>query len=318
LIDEYKGVYCRCSYIQPWYEPPVEGEPFWRTAVGKVVPGKILVRGFRLTELLEKYTYGGIAWVLWRGELPTPGQERMMNLLLSVGCEHGVNAPSTAAARFVASGGVQLHTAVAAGILALGDYHGGATEVTARVLQEGVAEMERRGLTLREEARSIIERHRAEGKRLMGYGHPIHDPDPRALLIVDMARRLGVAGRHIELALQVEGLTKEYYGRRLTLNVSGGIGAAMSDLGFDWRMGKAFFVVGRALGLVAHSYEQMYGEKPLKVPPLHQVVYEGPGERDLVYPPAGMGDQGSMKSVRGSLKRGSRRAEGRLSHSFSS
>lgn len=48
----------------------------------------------------------------------------------------------------------------------------------------------------------------------------------------------------------------------MVLNVDGGIAAVASEMGFDWRLGKGFFIIGRVPGLVAHVYEELTMEKP--------------------------------------------------------
>ena len=59
------------------------------------------------------------------------------------------------------------------------------------------------------------------------------------------------------------------------------IAAVISDMGFDWRLGKAFFVMGRCGGLVAQVWEEMTRERPMRrmYPTAHD--YDGPDERDL-------------------------------------
>ena len=56
-------------------------------------------------------------------------------------------------------------------------------------------------------------------------------------------------------------------------SVDGCIAAIISDMGFDWRLGKGFFTVSRTPGLIAHAYEQMYSEKPYKAAPWSEIVY---------------------------------------------
>jgi citrate synthase len=114
-------------------------EPFWRTAISRVEPNKILVRGYDLMDLVGKYTYADLTFLLWRGELPSAEQSRMMDALLTVCIEHSLNAPSVDATRFVASSGVPLQAAVSAGIAAIGEWHGGAIEQAAKMLQEAVS-----------------------------------------------------------------------------------------------------------------------------------------------------------------------------------
>src|SRR5206468_12729656 len=69
------------------------------------------------------------------------------------------------------SGGVPLQASVAAGIISLGDHHGGAIEQCAKLLQESV----KAGTA----ASAIVSDFRTRKQRLPGFGHPWHDRDPR-------------------------------------------------------------------------------------------------------------------------------------------
>ena len=86
-------------------------------------------------------------------------------------------------------------------------------------------------------------------------------------------------GPHVELALAMEILTDQVFQRHLILNVDGCIAAIMSDMGFDWRLGKGFFIVSCTPGLIAHAYEQMYYDKPYKSAQWNEIVYTGVPER---------------------------------------
>jgi citrate synthase len=46
-------------------------------------------------------------------------------------------------------------------------------------------------------------------------------------------------------------------GRRLPVNVTGAIAAVASDLGLPWPMSKAFAIIGRTLGAMAHIGEEI-------------------------------------------------------------
>jgi citrate synthase len=85
----------------------------------------------------------------------------------------------------------------------------------------------------------------------------------------------------VKLALIIESLTEKFFQKHLILNVDGCIAAIISDMGFDWRLGKGFFIVSRTPGLVAHAYEQMYFEKPYKAPHWSEIGYTGVPERKV-------------------------------------
>ncbi len=254
-------------------------EPFWKTAISKVEPNKILVRGYNLMDLVGKYNYADLTYLLWRGELPSPNHSRMMDVLLTVCLEHSLNAPSVDATRFVASCGVPLQSAVSAGVAAIGEWHGGAIEEAAKMLQEGVSRMKEAQLTAEETAEEILRKLRDRKEKVPGYGHPTHTNDPRTKKLLEVATETHVYGPHVELAQAMESLTERFFHKHLILNVDGCIAAIISDMGFDWRLGKGFFIVSRTPGLIAHAYEQMYNDKPYKAAHWSEIVYTGPPER---------------------------------------
>jgi len=232
-------------------------------------------------DLIGKYSYAGLTYLVWRGELPSNEQARMMDALLAVCIEHSLNAPSVDAVRFVASCGVPLQSAVSAGVSAFGDWHGGAIEQAAQVFQDGVKASQVGGRSLRATAEDMLSGYRKRGEKLPGYGHPTHTVDPRTKKLIEVANETKLRGAHLDLAEIIESLTEKYFQRHLILNVDGCMAAIISDMGFDWRIGKGFFIVSRAPGLVAHAYEQLYYDKPYKAPRWDEVVYTGPAERPI-------------------------------------
>jgi len=201
-----------------------------------------------------------------------------MDALLTSCLEHSLNSPSVDATVFVASSGVPLQASVSAGVAAMGEWHGGAIEEAARMLQEGAAVKDKPLQTL---ANGILTTWKDSGKRLPGYGHPTHTDDPRTKRLLELADETKVSRQHVNLALKISALTNEVYGKHLILNVDGCIAAIISDMGFDWRLGKGFFIVSRTPGLIAHAYEQMYFEKPYKSPHWNEIEYTGRAERKV-------------------------------------
>lgn len=256
-------------------------EPFWKTSISKVEPNKIIVRGYNLIDLVGNYNYSDLTYLLWRGELPSRNQSRMMDALLTACLEHSLNAPSVDATRFVASCGVPLQSAVSAGVAAIGDWHGGAIEQAAKMLQEGIVRMKNTQISPKESAEEILRELTSRKERIPGFGHPTHTNDPRTKRLLEIAKETQLLGPHVELAQAIESLTEKVLRKHLILNVDGCIAAIISDMGFDWRLGKGFFIVSRTPGLIAHAYEQMYNEKPYKSAQWNEIVYTGPPERQL-------------------------------------
>ena len=244
--------------------------PFWKTSLSAVEPNKILIRGYRVQDLMERCSFGDIIYLTFKGELPAGNEGRIIEMIAVSSTDHSFLAPSIDATRFVASGGVPLQAAVAAGIISLGDHHGGAIEQCARLLQETVASIGRPRT-----AAEIVGDFRSRRQRVPGFGHPWHDRDPRTLTLVAKAKEWNVAGRHLEL---IESISAEL---GLPANIDGVISGIISDLGISWQYGRAFFIIPRVVGLAAHAVEEATRERPFRVIDIKDVGYDGPPERDM-------------------------------------
>jgi citrate synthase len=249
----------------------------WRTSISRVEPDRIRVRGYDLVELIGRRSFGDVVYLLLSGELPEANEGRMVEACLVAAAEHSVVAPSVTAVRYVASAGVPLQAAVAAGVTGLGDHHGGAVEACARMLLDAAET----GLEDRAAATEVAERFRSASQRLPGYGHVVHRRDPRARRLLEVTGELGLRGRWCALAEVFETVTEEIVGRRLAMNVDGALAAILLELGLDWRLGKAFYVIARPPGFVAHAFEEQTRERPYRDVGWENVGYDGPEDRPL-------------------------------------
>lgn len=59
---------------------------------------------------------------------------------------------------------------------------------------------------------------------------------------MNLAKELGLFGKHCRLALALEEEIYKIKGKKLVLNVDGAIAAITSDMGFDYRLGKGFLL----------------------------------------------------------------------------
>jgi len=250
-----------------------------KTAISQVSPGKILVRGYNLADMIGEYSYGDMVYLFMTGELPRAHEGDLLEAMLVSSVDHGLTAPSTHTARAVANCGVPVQAALAAGVTAIGEHHGGAGEACARILQE--ATREQPDAPLEELAAHIVAEARRQGKRLPGFGHRYHNPDPRAGKLLALADAWGISGRHVALARAIVAQLAEVTGRALPMNVDGAIAALISDMGIDWRYGKAVFILGRVAGMAAHVHEEMLTGKPFKFIAPVQAEYVGPAERPV-------------------------------------
>lgn len=247
-----------------------------KTNITSIAPGQIRIKGYDVSELMGRKSFAETVYLILKGELPTEAEGRMMDAILSSSIDHGVSPPSSQAARLIVSGGNPLNAAVAGGILTIGESHGGAIEQCARILQEWANRDDQPD----EIAAKLIKDLFAQNKRMPGFGHRLHKTDPRTIRLFEMAKELKFSGRHQQLAQALEAAFKDS-GKELPINVDGAIAAVISDMGFDWRLGKGFFIISRTVGLVAQAYEERTREKPMRNIGATEFDYDGPPPRKL-------------------------------------
>ncbi len=248
-----------------------------KTAVSWAEADKILIRGYRLRDLIGRVSLGQAVYLLLVGELPEPRVGRMMEAILVSVIAHGPTVPASRAAITVANTGASLSAAVAAGMLAITRYHGGAIEDAMTVLEECVAMR----LDPFEAATEIVARYRSRAQRIPGFGSKVHQEDPRVARLLECARELGIDGPYVEHALALQRAVSVAIERHLPLNIDGAIAALLCEIGFPKQAANGLFLISRAAGLVAHAVEAQLRYKPLETSAVSGLEYDGPPERSL-------------------------------------
>lgn len=254
----------------------------WRTAITDIEPGAIRIRGYSQRELMDTVPFSDVAYLVLQGDLPSEGESRLFSAVLTACVDHSVTPPSAHATRLATSGGARLPGAIASGLLAIGEHHGGAMRELQELLESiisGASDTEE----IAARAGEVVDTYLAENDAIPGIGHRVHETDPRAeslLLAVAETRPEGafeVAFRELQAALEAE------VGRDLPPNVDGAIAVALAELGFDVEVSQAVFVIGRAVGLAAHFTEERAREDPMRRmgPDLDDIEYDGPEARSL-------------------------------------
>jgi citrate synthase len=260
---------------------PGAGE--WPTSLTRIAPNEIEIRGYPVDELMGRLTYSEAVYLLLRSELPSPSIGKLFDAVLVSSIDHGVTPPSTLAARHVASSGSSLNSAVAAGVLAFGAYHGGDIEAVMRCLQEGIS-MHHGGMSYEDAARALLKKHCGETVTPPGFGHRIHARDPRAARLMQLAHELDLDGEHCRLLRVVERVLNAMPGRAqrpLPLNIDGAIAAVCGDLGFGPEIGNGLFIISRVPGLLAHAVEERLTQPPMRRIDRDEAYYNGPARRRL-------------------------------------
>lgn len=215
----------------------------WKTDISSYGEDAV-VRGERLEDVMDM-EFSDAIFLTLSGEKPTEEESDLFSTVLSSCIDHGVGNPSTVSARTVQSGGNSMNASVAAGVLALGDKHGGAIEDCMEMLRSDVSA-----------EKTVVEALESD-RKIPGIGHKVYEEeDPRAEKILEKAKELGLSGEHVE---KMRAVKQEFAERKvdLVLNVDGAIGAVMSDIGWPSELGKGIFIVARTPGLVAHVHEEM-------------------------------------------------------------
>ena len=215
---------------------------------------------------MRQSTFTDLIFLLHRDRLPSPGERRLMDAILIGVADHGAGAPSCAAARLAASGNRQSPAAaIAAGVLTIGDEHGGAGSGCMELIIAGLEEARRDGLSLDAVAdRNVTDAMTAKA-RLPGFGHRVHSTiDPRVDVLFTLAQDVGLAGDGIRLARALEIAIARRI-KPIPLNIDGALAAVLTDLGLPPMFGKLIFIVGRVAGLSAEVLEEYLREKPMRI-----------------------------------------------------
>jgi len=253
----------------------------WKTAITSVQPNKIRLRGYAMDQLMGKISFSQAIYLVLKGELPSPEVGRLMDAIFVSSIDHGAGPPSVLTARTVASTGAELHAAIAAGVLAISRFHGGAVEEGMNLFQSIVRRAAEKKVSDETAAKEILAEMKARGERASGFGHRVHTQDPRTGKLFSLAAELGLAGVHVRIARVVEQVLKESLGKPLPINVDGAIAAVLCDLGIPAEIGNAFFIIARVPGLVAHIQEERTRMRPMRKIHPSDFEYDGPGEREV-------------------------------------
>ena len=252
----------------------------WNTAITRVEPNKVAVRGYDIAELMGRVSFGAAVYLIVTGELPSQAVARLMDAILVSSIDHGATPPSALAARSVASTGATLSASVAAGIMSINRHHGGAIEDCARQLKAIADRAARESISIDEAAARTLATMREAGERMPGFGHRLHTKDPRTARLFELAREAGVNGVHMQAARAVEKAFSDAK-RSLPINVDGAIGAILADLGMNPAAFNGIFMIARTPGLVAHVIEEQTREKPMRrIDPVNH-GYDGPPARSF-------------------------------------
>jgi citrate synthase len=261
---------------------------WWSTSIIDMSPGVIRFFGYPVEELIGNVTFPQMIWLMLRGELPTLEQAKLLDAVLMSSVDHGPQAPSIAIARMSATCGVGLNNSMASAINVLGDVHGGAGE-QAIVLFTDIANQMDIGMTLEAATRQVLDEFKREnGKYVPGYGHRFHPVDPRAPRLMELVHEAQennvVSGKFREIALAIEfALSDPKRNKHVPMNIDAASAVIYAELGFAPPLARGLFCLSRAVGILAHAWEQTCqgGRNKGPIPRDELPAYTGPGRRSV-------------------------------------
>lgn len=232
---------------------------WWANAICRMAPGVVELRGKPVQELIGSHGFVAMIWLMVRGTSPDPREAALLEAAMVASVDHGPQAPSIAIARMTATCGVGLNNAMASGVNALGDSHGGAGQQCVELLS-AIVSLEATGESLEAATEAVVTEFRKRSRYLPGFGHRFHPRDPRRdplLALADEAVADGVVeGKHLRAALAVEESLNRGRAKAVPMNIDGATAVIYAELGFPAPLARGLFVLSRSVGILAHAWEE--------------------------------------------------------------
>ena len=230
----------------------------WVTAVSDITAGDIFIRGYPMQELVGRLPFSAISFLLIRGRIPTPGESRIMDVILSSILDYGLQKSGTVAARAVVSVNPRMTAGLSAAMLGAGEF-AVSPEDTGRFIAEGVAAWRASGQDVADHAAGFVASLRAAKRRVPGFGHPVfRGTDPRAERLKTLAQKHGVRGAANNWYEAVHLAFRAASGKPdLVMNDVGMLAGIMVQMGFTPPEMAGLALLSTFPGLIAHISEEL-------------------------------------------------------------
>jgi citryl-CoA lyase len=254
----------------------------WQTSVSRVDDGKVLIRGYDLEALIGGQSFTASCFLLLRGRLPSPGEQRALDAVLNAILDYALLKPGTVAARYAVSANPNMVAGLATAVLSVGTYTL-APEDTARFALAAHARHTAMGSSLTETAGTIVADVRSRKERIPGIGHPLFKGvDPRAQKLKQIAVAEGLWTERAELFELVHRTFVDAIGKPdIPINDVGVIALVMLELGFTPDEMTGLAVLSTLPGVIAHVSEELASGRRIRTVPDDQVDYGAVVMRDF-------------------------------------
>jgi citrate synthase len=250
--------------------------------VSRVDEGKVLIRGYDLESLIGGQSFTSSCYLLLRGRLPSPGEQRALDAVLNAVLDYALLKPGTVAARYAVSANPSMVAGLAAAVLSVGSYTL-APEDTARFANVAYERHLAEGTSLTETAGAIVADARARKERIPGIGHPLFKGvDPRAQKLKQVAVAEGLWSERAELYEHVHRAFVDAIGKPdIPINDVGMMALVMLELGFTPDEMTGLAVLSTLPGVIAHVSEELASGRRIRTVPDDQVDYTAIEPRDF-------------------------------------
>lgn len=249
---------------------------YWTTEISSVTPEKVFVRGYDLEDLIG-VPFGAAAYLLIRGQLPTPNQTRMMDCLLTAILDYGLEKAGTVAARAIVSSNPSMQAGFAGAVLASGEYSMDPQDTASFIAQQHQLWSDS-GLSMEDFAASQVEQFTARRFRVPGFGHPVfRGVDPRAAKLKSVALE---GGMWAEPAQVYEAIHTAFIQNpkvaHFPINDIGMLAAIATAMDFTPAETTALALIGTLPGVAAHVSEEIASGHRIRRVPQDQATYNVP------------------------------------------
>jgi citrate synthase len=198
-----------------------------------------------------------------------------MDAVLCSVLAYALKKPGTVAARYCVSANPSMVAGLATAVLSVGE-HTLAPDAAGRYVVESYAEATRHGIADDGAAALQIERLRATGRRVPGFGHPnFKFTDPRAQKLRAIAKREGIWGPLCDWYEALHRAFTAQAGRpEIVINEVGMMAAILAQMGFTAQEMTGIALLSSMPGLIAHLSEELEGKVRIRSIPDEAVVYD--------------------------------------------
>ena len=218
----------------------------------------------KMSQVLEsKLPFIDLIFMKLIGRYPNEDDLRLLNAtLVIVSLGTGPHPPSVMTAKLISSTTKDERFAVINGLIgglaSMGTHHLGAVYEVMKFYEE-IAEKLSGVVDFPLAVRGYAKAELIQGDKLMGYGHPVYDEDPRNAIILDLVRKADADSIYLQIYEEIEGLIwKE---KSIHPNIDAAQALAYLVLGFKPIQGIYLNFLGRSLDMMCHIEEE-FGRKP--------------------------------------------------------